>query len=124
MCASDAPMMPVHLHNCIYIAQDDISLDYDPVRNEDYWKRRPVAVVQRGMQIAGAFGAWFLRGRVQAARTAVPDAVALRQAEQLRHILTRLGPAFVKIGQVSTGYMAQCRLQRMQLMHWRLHNAT
>ncbi len=31
------------------------------------------------------------------------------QAERLREILTELGPAFVKIGQVSTGCL-QCRL--------------
>jgi hypothetical protein len=81
--------------------QDDISLDYDPLHNRDYWQRRPVAVVQRSIQIAGAFGAWFLRGKLQSQRQGVADSVARYQAEQLRHILTRLGPAFVKIGQVS-----------------------
>ena len=81
--------------------QDDISLDYDPAHNRDYWQRRPVAVVQRGMQIAGAFGVWFLRGKLQSQRLGAADTAARFQAEQLRHILTRLGPAFVKIGQVS-----------------------
>lgn len=81
--------------------QDDISLDYDPAHNRDYWQRRPVAVVQRGMQIAGAFGVWFLRGKLQSQRLEAADSKARFQAEQLRHILTRLGPAFVKIGQVS-----------------------
>lgn len=81
--------------------QDDISLDYDPAVNRDYWQRRPVAVVQRGIQIAGAFGAWFVRGKLQQGRHALPDAAARVQAENLRHILTRLGPAFVKIGQVN-----------------------
>ena len=81
--------------------QDDISLDYDPAHNKDYWQRRPVAVVQRGMQIAGAFGVWFVRGKLQSQRFGAADSAARFQAEQLRHILTRLGPAFVKIGQVS-----------------------
>ena len=80
-----------------------ISLDYDPARNEDYWRRRPVAVVQRGAQIAGAFGVWYLRGKLAGRERgmAAPLLPSL-QAERLRHILTRLGPAFVKIGQVSS----------------------
>ena len=98
--------------------QDDISLDYDPAHNRDYWQRRPVAVVQRGMQIAGAFGVWFLRGKLQSQRFGAADSNARLQAEQLRHILTRLGPAFVKIGQVSSrscNITSTAALMNMQL---------
>lgn len=77
-----------------------ISLDYDPAVNQDYWRRRPVAVVQRGIQIASAFGIWYVRGKLAGSQAATERTRSLAQAEQLRHILTRLGPAFVKIGQV------------------------
>ncbi len=76
-----------------------ISLEYDPARNHEYWERRPVAVVQRGVQIASAFGIWYLRGQLQRAPPPGRSLPSL-QAERLRHILTHLGPAFVKIGQV------------------------
>ena len=49
-------------------------------------------------QVCFAFGRWFLAGRVQGIATA--EALSAQQAEGLRHILTDLGPAFVKIGQV------------------------
>lgn len=89
----------MHALSCVQEA-NAISLDYDPAINQDYWKRRPVAVVQRGVQIASAFGAWYLRGKLQGSQQATERARQLVQAAQLRHILTRLGPAFVKIGQV------------------------
>ena len=78
-----------------------LDLEYDPAVNSDYWQRRPVAVVSRAIQIGAAFGGWFVAGRLRL--SADPERVAaatLRQAEHLRDILTRLGPAFVKIGQV------------------------
>ena len=52
-------------------------------------------------QVCFAFGRWFLAGNVQG--TASAEALSAQQAEGLRHILTDLGPAFVKIGQVQIG---------------------
>ena len=52
-------------------------------------------------QVCFAFGRWFLAGKVQG--TASVEALSAQQAEGLRHILTDLGPAFVKIGQVTAG---------------------
>lgn len=79
----------------------EIELSYDPELNSEYWQRRPVSVVSRAMRIATVFGGWVVAGKLQLGSH--PDAVAAashRQAERMRDILTALGPAFVKIGQV------------------------
>lgn len=61
-----------------------------------------MAVVSRAIQIGAAFSTWFAVGRLR--RGGDPAALAVntqRQAERLKDILTQLGPAFVKIGQVN-----------------------
>ncbi|CAL8466667.1 g6203 [Coccomyxa elongata] len=72
-------------------------VEYNPVNNAAYWNLRPVLVFSRALEIVTAFSQWYLQGKWQ--RGGSKDEVDSRQAERLREILTRLGPAFVKIGQ-------------------------
>lgn len=71
---------------------------YTPEENAAYWQTRPVAVVRRTMQISAALGSWLMEGRLTN-RGASAQALTDIQADKLRHLLTELGPAFVKIGQ-------------------------
>eukprot|EP01025_Chloroclados_australasicus_P005960 TRINITY_DN11966_c0_g2_i1.p1 TRINITY_DN11966_c0_g2~~TRINITY_DN11966_c0_g2_i1.p1 ORF type:complete len:770 (-),score=83.05 TRINITY_DN11966_c0_g2_i1:456-2732(-) len=65
---------------------------YDPSSNAAYWSLRPVSVVNRTVQIMFQFAGFLLRTRL-GMNYGGDDAV------DLRHMLTMLGPAFVKIGQ-------------------------
>lgn len=71
--------------------------DYDAERNARYWSQRPVEVINRSIGIVTGFGAWFLDTRVRNGQDLTN--IGGKQAERLRKLLTRLGPAFVKIGQ-------------------------
>jgi aarF domain-containing kinase len=66
---------------------------YSPEANAAYWATRPVAVAARSAAVAARLGGWAARGRLPGAGG--PEA----RAAELLAILTRLGPAFVKIGQ-------------------------
>lgn len=89
--------------------QTAIDLEYSPAVNADYWQRRPVAVVSRAIEIGAAFGTWFVTGRLPHSDDPRAAAAATqRQAERLRHVLTQLGPAFVKIGQVGDRPLCLC----------------
>lgn len=68
--------------------------NYSAERNEAYWDRRPVVTTARLMQIGSVFGVWFVRSFVDGDQEAA--------ASRLRGVLTSLGPAFVKIGQVAS----------------------
>ncbi|EFN55778.1 hypothetical protein CHLNCDRAFT_57703 [Chlorella variabilis] len=71
---------------------------YTPTANAAYWTQRPVAVTKRGMQIVAALGSWLAEGRLTN-RGASAQQLTDARADKLRHLLTELGPAFVKIGQ-------------------------
>lgn len=57
-----------------------------------------MAVTKRGMQIVAALGSWLAEGRLTN-RGASAQQLTDARADKLRHLLTELGPAFVKIGQ-------------------------
>lgn len=63
-------------------------------------------VIKRTLEVCLTFGRWFLGGKIQG--TATTEALSAHQAERLRCILTDLGPAFVKIGQVSLSHPSPC----------------
>ncbi|PRW57519.1 putative aarF domain-containing kinase chloroplastic [Chlorella sorokiniana] len=71
---------------------------YTPEENAAYWQTRPVAVVTRTLQISAALGSWLMEGRLTN-RSAGQQQLTDVRADKLRHLLTELGPAFVKIGQ-------------------------
>lgn len=70
--------------------------EYSPESNAEYWETRPVTIAKRTLTVSRKLGG-FLLGRWND----VPDdpLVISARADNLRSILTELGPAFVKIGQ-------------------------
>lgn len=72
----------------------DLRGNYNAEKNGAYWDRRPVVTTSRLVQIGSVFGVWYLRSIV--------DRDASTSASRLRSLLTSLGPAFVKIGQVAS----------------------
>eukprot|EP00887_Chlorella_sp_A99_P007885 scaffold20.g7885.t1 len=71
-------------------AEDELPFsEYTPSANAAYWQTRP---------IGAALGDWYLHGRV-GLRGASAQELTDARADKLRHTLTDLGPAFVKIGQ-------------------------
>jgi hypothetical protein len=73
---------------------------YTPEANAEYWSSRPVTVTKRALQVGSIFARWVVSGRLRPGR-----AKELR-ADELREILTNLGPAYVKIGQaISSRYV-------------------
>ncbi|GLC71027.1 hypothetical protein PLESTF_001062300 [Pleodorina starrii] len=98
-------------------ASDVLSHEYDPELVAAYFSRRPLAVMRRSAQVAAeaaSFGAALLvdvwTGRLEANEQ--------RRAEQLRGVVERLGPAYVKVAQalstrvdlLSPPYFAQVQL--------------
>ena len=81
--------------DCCLLSQD---IEYDAVRNTAYWGARPVRVAARAVEVAVGFGQWLARNRLS--RRSTLEELSPIQAERLRLLLTRLGPAYVKIGQV------------------------
>jgi predicted unusual protein kinase regulating ubiquinone biosynthesis (AarF/ABC1/UbiB family) len=81
-------------------ARDEESDDwrYDPDRIETYYRNRPFEVIGRFIQIAIAFSGYFLAQRWDKL-TGLTEAKQRRRAIQLREILTKLGPAYIKVGQ-------------------------
>ena len=68
--------------------------NYSAERNGAYWDRRPVVTTARLLEIGSVFGLWFVRSFLARDEEAA--------ASRLRDVLTSLGPAFVKIGQVAS----------------------
>ena len=71
---------------------------YNPVAIAQYYRFRPWALIWRALTIVGFFGSFILgikwdewRGRSEHNK--------FKRASQLREILTRLGPTFIKVGQ-------------------------
>lgn len=79
-------------------AEDNVALRYNAEEIEAYYDQRPLQVWLRVAQIFLPFVAfgltwWWNR------QTGLTEAKQRRQAIRLREILTRLGPAFIKVGQ-------------------------
>ena len=92
------------------VAPACLPIRYDANAISRYWEARPVSVAERLFQIAGELGPllWAyardfkLAGAVSKEAKLTEDEILIMEhthAAKLRHALTRLGPAFVKIGQ-------------------------
>jgi predicted unusual protein kinase regulating ubiquinone biosynthesis (AarF/ABC1/UbiB family) len=84
----------------IAAVRDDESDDwrYNPDRIEEVYRNRPLEVAGRFLQILIAFSSYFL-GQRWDRLTGQTEAKQRRRAIQLREILTKLGPAYIKVGQ-------------------------
>ena len=74
------------------------ALRYDPQQVSDRYRNRPLAVWGRFVAIVGSFVSFFL-SLWWDRRTGRSQENQRRRAIKLREILTRLGPAYIKIGQ-------------------------
>ncbi len=92
---------PVSIEDHLKSAHDSSDMPavrYDPMAIADYYSARPLQVIGRMIGIVMPFvlfalGLWWDKqtGRIEKNQQ--------RRAEQLRDILTKLGPAYIKIGQ-------------------------
>ncbi|MBE7381705.1 MAG: AarF/ABC1/UbiB kinase family protein [Leptolyngbya sp. SIO1E4] len=73
-------------------------LSYDPEAILAYYKRRPFRVLGRLLTVIGPFCLFFLQTWWNR-QGHISEKTQRRQAERLRELLTRLGPAYIKIGQ-------------------------
>ena len=71
---------------------------YNPLAIADYYRRRPRLVGRRWWQLGVAIGGFAL-SRWWDTKTRQPESQHRDRAVQLRQILSRLGPAYIKIGQ-------------------------
>eukprot|EP00242_Pyramimonas_sp_CCMP2087_P001597 CAMPEP_0198231242 /NCGR_PEP_ID=MMETSP1445-20131203/115098_1 /TAXON_ID=36898 /ORGANISM="Pyramimonas sp., Strain CCMP2087" /LENGTH=528 /DNA_ID=CAMNT_0043911845 /DNA_START=305 /DNA_END=1888 /DNA_ORIENTATION=- len=79
-------------------AIDSLPLDYDPDAIAAYWSKRPAAVTQRVFQLLGVSG-WFITSIVGDILFKRVKQNEVLRAQQLRDIVTSLGPAYIKLGQ-------------------------
>lgn len=71
---------------------------YDASAINRYYRRRPFHVIRRALRITLMFAGFILGLQGDRWRNR-EEANKYRRAAQLRHILTRLGPTFIKVGQ-------------------------
>ncbi|MDW8463170.1 MAG: AarF/ABC1/UbiB kinase family protein [Geminocystis sp.] len=71
---------------------------YSPEVIANYYNRRPWLVVRRGLQILFHFGIFYLHLLLDKIFKK-EEKNKQKRAEELRQILTRLGPTFIKVGQ-------------------------
>ncbi|QDZ18818.1 ABC1 domain-containing protein [Chloropicon primus] len=80
---------------------------YDPEVSREYFLRRPASLIKRGWRSSLLLGFWSAQLIVDAKLNRRPEddedakaATDAKRASQLRSILIRLGPTYVKLGQV------------------------
>ncbi len=88
----------IHPERAIVKKELEEALRYDPLAIKVYYQKRPLQVLQRIIAVLiptvrFALGLWWDRQRGVALKT------NSRRAVQLREMLTKLGPAYIKIGQ-------------------------
>jgi predicted unusual protein kinase regulating ubiquinone biosynthesis (AarF/ABC1/UbiB family) len=71
---------------------------YDPLAISEHYRQRPLAVKQRWFEVLFSLGRFVLL-RWWDNKTGQTEQLQSQRAVQLREILTRLGPAYIKIGQ-------------------------
>lgn len=79
----------------------ELPLEYDPVKLEEIFRRQPLVVLTRILQlvsVGGSFAMELLLDRLLNRLENNPDLEVIR-AGQLRDLLTKLGPFYIKIGQ-------------------------
>ncbi len=91
---SPSPLVP---------AATDIFRDYDPEAIAQYYRTRPWQVVGRSQEVFGSLSRYFTGVWLDKKLGKTDEATQRKRAIALRDLLTKLGPAFIKIGQaVST----------------------
>jgi predicted unusual protein kinase regulating ubiquinone biosynthesis (AarF/ABC1/UbiB family) len=101
---ADIPIIPIDTDDRVFrriaAVRDDESDDwrYNSDRVDEYYRHRPFEVVGRFIQILLAFGGYFFAQRWDKF-TGQTEAKQRQRAIQLREILTKLGPAYIKVGQ-------------------------
>ncbi|RLM75218.1 putative aarF domain-containing protein kinase [Panicum miliaceum] len=78
--------------------ESELPTAYDLPGIAAVYRRRPLLVLRRSLQIGTSFGRWFVLRYLDRVNERADDMFELRAA-QLRRILMELGPAFVKIAQ-------------------------
>ncbi|PWZ41446.1 putative aarF domain-containing protein kinase [Zea mays] len=78
--------------------ESELPTAYDLPGIAAVYRRRPLLVLRRSLQIGTSFGRWFALRYLDRVNERADDMFELRAA-QLRRILLELGPAFVKIAQ-------------------------
>lgn len=94
--ASDTQMRLVEIQEGAH--EDSLPLAYDPEAIAAYWRRRPVAVATRIVQLIGIAGG-FLSSLAADALAGRLEETQVQRAIDLRNIMTSLGPAYIKLGQ-------------------------
>ncbi|KAM0842246.1 hypothetical protein ACQ4PT_058486 [Festuca glaucescens] len=79
-------------------AEGELPTAYDIDGIAAVYRRRPLLVLRRSLQIGSSFGRWFALRYLDGVNERADDMFEVRAA-QLRRILLELGPAFVKIAQ-------------------------
>ncbi|XP_051219787.1 uncharacterized aarF domain-containing protein kinase At1g71810, chloroplastic [Lolium perenne] len=79
-------------------AEGELPTAYDISGIAAVYRRRPLLVLRRSLQIGASFGRWFALRYLDTVNERADDMFEVRAA-QLRRILLELGPAFVKIAQ-------------------------
>ncbi|XP_047062480.1 uncharacterized aarF domain-containing protein kinase At1g71810, chloroplastic [Lolium rigidum] len=79
-------------------AEGELPTSYDISGIAAVYRRRPLLVLRRSLQIGASFGRWFALRYLDSVNERADDMFEIRAA-QLRRILLELGPAFVKIAQ-------------------------
>ncbi len=92
------PVVTPSVSNIAIAPEHKPELRYEPIALAAYYKRRPLQVLRRILTVltpslSFAFGLWFDSKRGVVVKN------DQRRAAQLRELLTRLGPAYIKIGQ-------------------------
>jgi aarF domain-containing kinase len=76
---------------------DQLPLYYDPEIIANFWRKRPLAVAQRIVQLT-TIGGGFISGIVYDIARKKTEENSVKRAIQLRDIVTSLGPAYIKVG--------------------------
>lgn len=79
-------------------SQPKTSLRYDPQAIANYYRYRPWQVIWRGLVVAWLFGNFVLHLLLDR-WTRQEEKNKIKRAQELRRILTKLGPTFIKVGQ-------------------------
>eukprot|EP00531_Pseudo-nitzschia_arenysensis_P006372 CAMPEP_0116129688 /NCGR_PEP_ID=MMETSP0329-20121206/8052_1 /TAXON_ID=697910 /ORGANISM="Pseudo-nitzschia arenysensis, Strain B593" /LENGTH=788 /DNA_ID=CAMNT_0003623961 /DNA_START=149 /DNA_END=2512 /DNA_ORIENTATION=+ len=75
--------------------------EYDPLALQKFFKKRPLTILQRLLQLASVGGGLAFQLALDAAFGRVKDnpELEIKRAGELRDIITSLGPFYIKIGQ-------------------------
>ncbi|RZC55290.1 hypothetical protein C5167_014136 [Papaver somniferum] len=79
-------------------SEAEIILEYNPSKISSIYRKKPLLLLRRLLQVGNTLGRWFILRYVDKV-TQRSDSMFKVRAAELRKILVELGPAFVKIAQ-------------------------